>query len=263
MKIGIIGCGSMGGAFAKSLSKKHKVVVYDRNLPKMEHLQKEAPIQIAHSVEELIKQCQILFIAIKPHNFSGFVTETESLIKPEHIVVSMLSGVKIQLFEQQFPKVPILRVMPNLAITTGFGVIGITGGDFVTEAQREQIAALLLESGSVIWIEESKFEALTGLTGSAPAFILVLIEAFIEGGVYMGFSKELSRDLVLQTFFGTVALLKESGKHPDELKMMIASPGGTTIEGLKVLEGGAIRAIIMSTLEATRKKGQEMHKLNP
>ena len=149
MKIGIIGCGSMGSAFAKCLSKQHKILIYDRNHTKLEHLQKEIPVQIATSLEDITKKAQILFLAIKPHNFSGFVLEAEHLINPDHILVSTLSGVKIQLFEQQFSKVPILRIMPNLAITTGFGVVGMASGDFVTESQRQHVAGLLLESGSV------------------------------------------------------------------------------------------------------------------
>ena len=150
--------------------------------------------------------------------------------------------------------------MPNLALAYGQGVVGLAENSHSTPQVKKSVDALLEGIGLVAWMSEDKIEALTALSGSGIGFVLVMIEAMIDGGVHLGFTAQEAREFVLKTMEGAVALMRESGKHPAELKLNIASPGGTTIAGLKVLEEEGVRAGIVHAMVACHEKALSMMK---
>ena len=256
MKIAIIGCGVMGSAFARHFAKKHPVILCDHTFEKAQQLALELGGEAVKTPTEAVRNSEVIVLAIKPKNLPEFARESEKSFNPDHLLISILAGTSVERLKKFINRPLIIRAMPNLALTCGKGVIGFVKTNEVTSEVREKIDELLGGLGSLPWMSEEKLEALSALAGSGPAFIFLLIEALMDGGVYLGFSGQEARDFVLQTVEGAVALLKETGKHPAELKGKITSPGGTTIAGLKVLEETGVRGVLMNTLIATFEKAK-------
>lgn len=243
MKICIIGAGTIGGGIAKRLEKVHTVNVQTK--------------QNSKDLKKRIKDSDVIILAVKPHALADLVKEMGE-VKGDKVIVSVLTGIDIRKLKGYFPDVSVVRMMPNLALTTGESVLGFAEGNYSLKVKKmlEGIFGLL---GKSYWIPETKFDGLTALTGSGPAFVLVMIEAMVEAGIGLGFSHKQSLELVMQMMEGTLSVLKE-GKHPAELKWQIATPGGTTIEGLKMLEDKGLRIAILEAFYAAAAKAKSMNK---
>jgi len=258
VKIAIIGCGVMGSAFASHFAKKHPVILCDHSFEKAKQLAIELGGEAVKTVIEAVQKAEMVVLAIKPKDLYEFARDTEKAFNKDHILVSILAGTSVDLLKKLIPSPLIIRAMPNLAFTCGKGVIGFVKTKEVSEEMQKKINELFFGLGLLPWLSEERLESLSALSGSGPAFVFLLIEAFIDGGVYLGFSGPEARDFVLQTMEGAIALLRESGKHPAELKGRITSPGGTTIAGIKVLEESGIRGVLMNTLIATFEKAKSL-----
>lgn len=242
MKICIIGAGTIGGGIAKRLEKEHTVFVQTRKNSK--------------DLNKRIKDSEVIIVAVKPHALADLVKEMGE-VKVGQVIVSVLTGVNLQTLQGYFPNATVVRMMPNLALTTGKSVLGMAEGDYSIKVKK--VLEVLSQSlGKMYWIPESKFDGLTALTGSGPAFVLVMIEAMVEAGIGLGFSHKQSLELVVQMMEGTLSLVQE-GKHPAELKWQIATPGGTTIEGLKMLEDKGLRIAVLEAFYAAAAKAKAMH----
>lgn len=241
MKICIIGAGTIGKGMAARLEKEHTVYLQDRaNL-------KDLRKRLADS--------DVIIIAVKPHSLHALEQEMGE-IEGNKILISVLTGVTHKILKDYFPHVPSVRVMPNLALTTGKAVLGVAE-NAESAVLKNQLEALFKPLGNCYWIPEEKFDSLTSLTGSGPAFVLVMIEAMVEAGISLGFSHRESLELVLQMMEGTISLLRE-GKHPAEIKWQIATPGGTTIEGLKALEDKGLRSAVLAAFQAAADKAKKI-----
>ena len=260
MRIAIIGCGVMGSALARHFAKKHTVILCDHNHEKSRALAKELGGESVSEPADAVAKAEMTILAIKPKDLNGFAISTAKAFTKDHLLVSILAGTPVSMLRQYFPHPLILRSMPNLALTCGEGIVGFVDTPEMTSEKKEKINELFHGLGLLPWLSEDKLEALSALAGSGPAFIFVLIEALIDGGIFLGFTEKESRDFVLKTIEGAVALLKSTGKHPAELKRKITSPGGTTIAGLKVLEESGVRGIMMNTLIATFLRARELQK---
>lgn len=258
MKVAVIGCGVMGSAFARHLSQKHSVLVCDRNEDKMGYLAREIGAEVASTPAEAIEKAEMTILAIKPKDLATFARETSKSFGKGHILVSILAGTPLAVLKQSFPQPLIVRAMPNLPMTCGEGVIGFVESPDITVETKKQINDLFHGVGLLPWLSEERLESLSALAGSGPAFIFVIIEALMDGGIYLGFKQQESLNFVLKTIEGAVALLKSTNSHPAALKNQITSPGGTTIAGLKALEEGGVRAALMNTLIATFLKAKEL-----
>lgn len=245
MKICIIGAGTIGSGIAKRLEKDHTIYLQSRQNKKDLH--------------KSIANADVIILAVKPHSLPALVMEMGE-VKSDKLIVSTLSGLTQKTLSEYFPQVPVIRIMPNLALKTGKAVIGVSE-DGASDEQKIKIETILSPLGKSYWIPESKFDALTALTGSGPAFVLVMIEAMVEAGIGLGFSHKQSLELVMQMLEGTLSLLRE-GKHPAEIKWQIATPGGTTIEGLKKLEDKGLRIAVMEAFHAAAEKAKRMSKQN-
>lgn len=255
MKVGVIGCGAMGGALARHFAKNNQVLVCDHHQQRCQQFAKQIGATFYERAEDLVKDADFVVLAVKPKDLGTVAQATAAAFSKGKPLFSVLAGTNVALLKQHFPKATAIRSMPNLALTCGQGVIGLVEDPSLSPEVVKMTNALLEGIGLVTWLSESKIEALTSLAASGIGMVFVIIEALIDGGVFLGFSAQESKDLVLKVLEGSVALMRESGKHPAELKLQVASPAGTTIEGLKVMEEKGIRAGIVSALEASYKKG--------
>lgn len=259
MKIAIMGCGNMGSALAKQLSVSNTIYLYDHHFEKAEKLQKEGYGKAFNELKTALKDVEILILAVKPQSLQKAVDEIKKESIPP-IIFSLLAGTTIATLKQHFPKQKIIRMMPNLAVMYGEGLIGLVSDNSVTEIEKNSFLKLCDPLGKVYYISEEKIDAFTALAGSGPAFIFAMIEAMIESGIAMGFNARLSQELVHQMINGTLHLLEKSGKHPGELKWQVTSPEGTTIAGLRKLEEESIRGSIINTFIATYERAKELSK---
>lgn len=258
MRIATIGCGVMGSAITKSWRDKHSLFLYDVNLHKAEHLAAEVKGKAALTVDEVLKDAEVVLLAIKPGELAKFAGHASTLAKKEQLWISILAGTPIRVLKTHLPTPKILRMMPNLALLYKQGIIGLVEDPAHHQEDKKTAETLLKELGMLMWLPESKIDAFTSLTSSGPAFILVMLEAFIEGGVSMGLTADDAKQLAIKTFSGSMALASESGKALCELKLQIASPGGMTIAGLNALDISGVKAGIIQSLLAAYNRAKEM-----
>ncbi len=250
----------MGSAMARRFVDKHDVTLFDRNHKKAVDLAAEIGAKSAKDIAHAVEGYDVVLLAIKPKDLDAFAKEAAPLMKSDTLLVSVLSGVKMETLSHLFPKKKILSTMPNLAVTYEKGVIGIVETHDMTPEYRQKIEEIFQGMGLLVFVPENKINALSALTGSAPAFVFHMIEAMTEGGIYLGFPADQALSLVLQVFEGAVAILKETKTHPAEMKWKVASPGGTTIEGLKVLEQEGVHHALMQAMQVTAAKAASFGK---
>lgn len=247
MQIAIIGCGNMGRGIAQRLSSLHHLSLYDYHEEKSAALEQEGHGKRCIDIKEAVNGSHLVILAIKPQNLKEVAMMLAKEINPEQVVVSLLAGVSMQILKQVFSLPTIVRMMPNLALIYGEGVIACVSDNTLSMQKREHLTQLFSSLGKVYWLPEDKINAVTALTGSGPAFFFVMIEAMIEAGIAMGFSAIEAQDLIQKMVKGSLALLEHTSKHPGELKWQVTSPQGTTIAGLKTLEELALRGSIINT----------------
>ncbi|MBS0604119.1 MAG: pyrroline-5-carboxylate reductase [Verrucomicrobia bacterium] len=260
MKIAVIGCGVMGSAFARHFAKKNTVILCDRDKEKTLSLAKEIGGSYEEKPDRAAMEAEVVLLAVKPKDLPSAAQELAPAFQNKKILISILAGTPVAVLKSHFPHALVLRTMPNLGMICGEGVIGLVDDPNMGADGKNTIDSLMEGVGLCLWMPENKVDAVTALSGSGIGFVLVMIEAMIDGGVHLGFTSIESREIVLKTMEGAVALMRESGKHPAELKLQISSPGGTTIAGLKVMEETGVRSGIIKTLVASYEKAVHMMK---
>lgn len=258
MKIAVIGCGVMGSAFARHFVKKYSVVLFDRNLQKIQKLSEEIGGRVEKDLLTAIEGADVIFLSVKPKDLKEVAAIIGKRVTKTTLVISILAGTTVAQLKHCFPQATVIRAMPNLALLAKETVMGLVLDESHTKEVRKRVDTLFEGIGFLPWMEENKLEALTALSGSGIAFVLVMIEAMIDSGVFLGFNPEESRAFVLQTVQGAVALLNETEEHPAELRQQISSPGGTTIVGLKIMEEKGVRSGIFATIVACYEKALSM-----
>jgi pyrroline-5-carboxylate reductase len=258
MKVAVIGCGVMGSAFATHFSKKHAVILCDRDREKTQTLANGIGGSYQEKLGDAVRQADVVLLAVKPKDLSSAAKEAAAAFTKDKILISILAGASVSTLRRHFPLPSVIRAMPNLGLICGEGVIGLVEDGHLSIETKQRVDSLMEGVGLKIWMSEDRVEAITALSGSGIGFIFVIIEAMIDGGIYLGFSSSEAREIVLKTIEGAVALMRNSGKHPAELKLQICSPGGTTIAGLKVMEEAGVRSGIIQTLVACQKKALSM-----
>ncbi len=252
MNIAIIGCGNMGRALAERLSEAHVLFLYDHHAEKSKQLENQGYGTACQEIAGALSSSEMLILAVKPQNLK----QVAALLPDENrLIVSLLAGTPISALRQHFPTASIVRMMPNLALIHGEGVIGLCSDEKV---KREQISGAFAALGKVHWMLEEKMDALTALTGSGPAFFFAMVEAMIDAGIAMGFPAKEAQALIYQMLRGSLTLLEKTHKHPGELRWQIASPEGTTIAGLRKLEEVALRSGVIATFLAAYERGAEL-----
>lgn len=260
--LGIIGFGNMGEAFTAGLLKKipeMTIIVAEKDKDRAEYAMDRYGITPASSYKELCRLASILLLAIKPQDCE----ETCSALKPYLKglpVISILAGTTKDSLARLLETESIVRFMPNLAAAHGRAVVGFSAASTIDESVREECIRIASAVGKPIELAEHLFSAFTGLSGSGIAFVFHLLHAFALGGTATGISYSTSLSIALKTMEGAVTAVEESGEDPMTLLSRVISPGGTTIEGVRILEKEKITAGIMEAISAASKKAEEMEK---
>ena len=261
VKLGVIGGGVMGSAIVSRLLiqgiyQPTEVLISEPTLGQRELLQQQYGVGVTGD-NNLAMTAPVLLLAIKPQIFGQVVSEL-SQPSPAQLIVSILAGVSIAQLEQAFPDRAVIRAMPNTPATVGMGMTAVSAGNHVSAAQLELATELFQAVGAVVTVPESLMDAVTGLSGSGPAFVAIAIEALADGGVAAGLPRQIADKLALQTVLGTAQLLNESQLHPAQLKDLVTSPGGTTITGITKLEQAGFRSALIEAVIAAARRSQEL-----
>jgi pyrroline-5-carboxylate reductase len=265
-QIGFIGGGNMGealvrGLIAASLFVPEQIRVYDISTLRVEHLRTTYGIVPAPNMVKLAGECRFLVLAVKPQHMSGVLSELRSELSKRHLVISIAAGIPMALLRSGLGgESHIIRVMPNTPALILEGASALARGTGVTDEEMQQALRIFGAVGKAVEVDESMLDVVTGLSGSGPAYIFLILEALIDAGVLMGLPRNLSRELVLQTALGSVKMVQETGKHPAELKELITSPGGTTVRGLRIMEQRGVRAALLDAVEAATLRSVELGK---
>ena len=263
--IAFIGAGKMGGALIRgilkaNLAKPEKIVASDPDSARLQSLSQEAGIRAASDNSSAVRAADLIFLAVKPDLVPPVLKEMGDQLKEPQVLVSIAAGVPLSriLPLVSLPASHVIRVMPNTPCQVGQGAIGMAVSA-ETDPQAKQLVRELLSSvGLVVELEEGLLDAVTGLSGSGPAYVFVMIEALADGGVAVGLPRDIALKLATQTILGAATMVMETGRHPEELKDAVASPGGTTIAGLQVLEQGAFRASLVAAVKAAAQRAKEL-----
>jgi len=258
MKITIFGCGNIGKALAERLSPHHTLFLYDRNHDKAEQIERNGFGHAVKKPKEALQQSDIVILAVKAQSFGDDTAVINGADHAKQMLLSLLPGIPISRLKKQFPNNIIVRMMPNLALAYGEGLIGLCAEEDVSKEERETCTSLCKPLGKTYWLPEAKIDAFTSLAGSGPAFAFAMIESMIDAGITMGFNSKDSTELVVQMLRGSLMMIEKSGKHPGELKWQVASPAGTTISGLNKFEEEAMRSGIIKTFIAAYERAKEL-----
>ena len=265
-KLGFIGGGNMGGALIKGVLKAgllppSSICVSDISEERLEFLAREFNIHTTRSNVDLVKNSDVIILAIKPQVMATVLEGIKDVIGDRHLLVSIMAGVKLATISSVLGKeVPMIRVMPNTPALVLAGASAIACGAKATEEHRGLALSIFSAVGEVVEVEEKLLDAVTGLSGSGPAYILLVIEALTDGGVMAGLPRPVALKLAVQTTMGAAKLIAETGMHSAVLKDQITSPGGTTIYGLEVLESGGARGLLMKAVQTATIRSEELGK---
>jgi pyrroline-5-carboxylate reductase len=267
IKLGAIGGGVMGEAILSRLIIKNKytkdaVVVSDPQLSRRNFLQEKYGVRVTADNQVAAAATEVVLLAIKPQVFDSVAADlaTQESFAHQPLLISILAGVPLSKLESAFPQLPIIRAMPNTPATVGAGMTAIATGNKVKPEQLELAKSIFTAVGQVVEVPEAMMDAVTGLSGSGPAFVAIAIEALADGGVAAGLPRPIANQLALQTVLGTAQLVKESRLHPAELKDRVTSPGGTTIAGVAELEKAGLRSALIEAVRAAYRRSQELGK---
>ena len=209
----------------------------------------------------LVNQSNVIFLAVKPQAVPQVLADMAADMGPEKLLVSIVAGVPIKTLSSGLPKGPrIVRTMPNTPMTVMEGAMAIASDSPALPEDLETVETLFRPLGSTVRIEEKLIDAVTGLSGSGPAYVFMVLEALADGGVKMGLPRDVAETLAAQTLLGSAKLFLETRMNPGQLKCMVTSPGGTTIAGIHELEKGGIRASFMNAVESATKRSIELGK---
>lgn len=259
-KFGFIGIGNMGGIILDTVLKKvegQDICVCDSNKEKIDRVSDSGVSSV--SAEFAAENCKYLFIGIKPQGFEALFDAIKDNINPETVIISMAAGKDIWSIERLCEKkAKIIRIMPNTACSVGEGVILYTANENVTKEELSEVVDALSFAGIVDEIEESKIDAAAALSGCGPAFVDLFIEALADGAVSCGLPRDKALVYAAKTVCGAAKTVLETGKSPAELKDMVCSPGGTTIQGVRALEKGKFRSATMEAVIAAYNKTKDL-----
>lgn len=267
-KIGIIGAGNMGGALISGLvlskaTPPGNVICSDLRQEVLETIGETYGVETTTDNELVCKASEIIIYAVKPQILTNVLDGTASCLDSSKLVISVAAGVPMVAIESYLEKeLRLVRAMPNIPASVKAGATAIAAGPHAREGDIELAKAIFDSVGETIFIQENiLMDAITGLSGSGPAYIFVIVDALADAGVKMGLARHEAQLLATQTVLGAAQLLKETGAHPGQLKDMVTSPGGTAIAGVHTLEKGGLRTTLINAVEAATERSRELGQL--
>lgn len=265
MKIGFIGLGNMataiiGGILQNNVVEPQNIIGSDALSTAMENIKTKFNITTVINNIEVAKQADILFLAVKPLYVPDVMKDIKDVVSKDTIVVSIVAGKTIEYLTEQFGRtdVKIVRCMPNTPALVLAGCTGVCAGENVTTEELDKVLAILRCFGTANVVPERLMDVVVGISGSSPAYVFMFIEAMADEAVAEGMPRAQAYEFAAQAVLGSAKLVLETKKHPGELKDMVCSPGGTTIQAVKVLEELGMRAAVMDAMEACIEKSRQL-----
>lgn len=265
-RVSIIGGGKMGevltsGMISGNLISSEDIMVSDILVERRNDLKEKYQVNVTADNSEAIKSADVVILAVKPQNMGEVLEGVSDIIDETKLIISIAAGITTRFIEGHLRKgVRVIRVMPNTPALVGEGAAALAAGEGATEDDLALARHIFDAVGITVIVAEDLMDAVTGLSGSGPAYIFVIIEALSDAGVNMGLSRDIALKLSAQTLFGAAKLYLDGDKHPAELKDMVTSPGGTTIAGLQAIEEGGLRATLIAAVEAATLRSKELEK---
>ena len=262
MKLALIGGGMMAeaviaGVLREAVLPAEAVFVSEHKAARAEELKETYGVQAFCSAESFLGDMDVVILAVKPNAAEAALLEIRGALRSDDLV-SIVAGLPLPKLEALLPGQPVVRVMPNTPLAVGEGMSAYALGSRAGAAHEEAIRTILAAAGKVVCVKESLMDAVTGLSGSGPAFAFLVIDALADGGVAAGLSRKDARLLAAQTLLGSAKMALDTGRHPDELRDQVTSPAGTTIAGLRVLERRAVRGAFLDAVLSAAEKSKSL-----
>lgn len=266
--IAVIGAGHMAGALIGGMVRSKlvpakRVIATRRSAEGLAELQRKWGVRTSTDNRKAVKEADIVVLAVKPQMSSAVLRELAGAVRKDQLVLSIMAGVTTTAVAKGLrTDGPVVRAMPNTPCLVDAGATAIAAGAHAAQKDLAQAEAVFKSVGLVVTLPESALDAVTGLSGSGPAYIYMVIEAMIDGGVKMGLPRAVAAKLAAQTVFGAAKLVLETGRHPAILKDDVTTPGGTTINALHVLESRGLRSVLIDAITTAAKRSAELSQLS-
>lgn len=265
-KVGFVGSGAMGEALLSGLLNagtvsKSSLYCYDQNADKLKAISDKYGVKSTKSNLELVQSVDVVILAIKPYVVADVLREIGNQFQKGQLLISIAAGISTDFIEGFLPKgLPVVRVMPNTPSLIGMGAAALALGKAATSKDGKITEEILAAAGKVVTVNENLIDGVTGLSGSGPAYVYVILEALIDAGVLVGLPRDVATTLATQTVIGAAQMVAETGDSPSVLKEKVTTPGGTTIVGLHQLEKGKLRATLMNAVVEATRRSKELSK---
>lgn len=262
-KLAIIGGGKMGEALVGGLVdagwKPTDIVVSEIHEERRAFLEKSYGIAVTDDSVEAVKDAATILLAVKPQDMETVLAEIAGFLNEGQLLMSIAAGIPIAFFESRLTAhVPVVRAMPNTPALLREGAAAIAGGTFATPEHMQTADSILSATCRIVHLPEKYLDAVTGVSGTGPAYVFFLAEALIEAAVGVGLPRDVATELSIQTLLGAARMLRETGKHPVELREEVTSPGGTTVAAMRVLERAGVRSAFLDAVRAATDRSREL-----
>lgn len=264
MKVGFIGCGNMGTAIVQGMLDSGKCRAQDIMVSALREStlakkREELGVQVTLENREVTEFADILFLAVKPQYYPQVIGEIRDVVTKEQVIVSIAPGKTLEWLEKEFgSQLKIVRLMPNTPAMVKEGMTALCANERVTEKDREAVRGICEGFSCIEEVPEHLMDVVTGVSGSSPAYVFIFIEAMADAAVADGMQRAQAYRFAAQAVLGSAKMVLETGKHPGELKDMVCSPAGTTIEAVRVLEEKGFRSAVFEAMKACVKKSRGM-----
>lgn len=266
-KIGFIGGGQMAealikGIIASGLYRSEDILISEPNDSRRDHLENQYGLKSHYSNVPVFENCRNIILSVKPQTMGMLLEDCRDRVQTQHLLISIAAGLPLSFYTEKIGKTntKLIRVMPNTPALVMEGASALSRNSNVSDEELRSAEEIFMAVGEVVILDEVHLDAVTGLSGSGPAYVFSFVEALIDAGVKSGLTRAVSEKLALQTVLGSVKLLKESGEHPAALRGKVTSPGGTAITALHVLEKVGFHGIIMDIVESAVNRSKELGK---
>ena len=263
LQIGIVGGGAMAEALISGLLQADTVPasnisVSEHKAMRCDALMRRYGIRAQVGAESFLPHIDVLILAVKPHAAAAAMRETAACLKEGALILSIVAGLPVHAIEAVYPNHPVIRAMPNTPIAAGAGISAYACGTHAGEEECAAAELLLGAVGRTVFVHEDALDAVTGLSGSGPAYAFLVIEALIEGGVAAGLNRDTAHILAAQTLLGAAQMVLAAKQSPADLRAAVTSPAGTTAAGLRVLERAGVRAAFIEAVLAATERSREL-----
>lgn len=264
MKIGFIGCGNMasamiGGILKKGIVQKNEIIVSNLTEAGSKRSREKLGVEATMDNREVARKAEILFLAVKPQFYEEVILEVRDLLTEEQLLVSIAPGKTMKWLEDTCGRpVKIIRLMPNTPAQVGEGMTGGCCSERVTEEESQKISEIAGSFGRFEFVPERLLDAFSAVCGCSPAYVFMFIEAMADAAVAQGLPRSQAYSFAAQAVMGSAKMVLETGKHPGELKDMVCSPAGSTIEGVRILEKAGMRSAVFEALTGAAEKGKRL-----